>query len=157
MTALTIPDTAASTPFSNELQIGIIRRKRCWIRGRSASNESPRPIQYKKDTYSSPFACNAFALSADVRKRHFDELGPTLLKLKKSTRELADGYEFEFPADNHTYQLLTEWISQERLCCPFFNIELRLESESGPMWLRLTGQTGVKEFIKADAPAWVNS
>lgn len=111
----------------------------------------------EKIEHSSPFACNAFALSADVRKRHFDELGPALLKLKKATRELADGYEFEFPADNHTYQLLTEWMFQERLCCPFFNIELRLESEAGPIWLRLTGQTGTKEFIKADAPAWVNS
>jgi len=107
--------------------------------------------------HASPFACNAFALSAEVRKRHFDELGPALLKLKKATRELADGYEFEFPADNHTYQLLTEWMFQERLCCPFFNIELRLEGGAAPLWLRLTGQPGVKEFIKTDAPAWVDS
>ena len=106
--------------------------------------------------HSSPFACNAFALSAEARKRHFEELGPALLKLKKATRKLAAGYEFEFPADNHTYELLTEWIFQERLCCPFFNIELRLESEGGPLWLRFTGQPGVKEFMKADAPAWVN-
>lgn len=128
-----------------------------WFGTITLSTGQQQTLSSEKNKHSSPFACNAFALSADVRKRHFDELGPTLLKLKKSTRELADGYEFEFPADNHTYQLLTEWISQERLCCPFFNIELRLESESGPMWLRLTGQTGVKEFIKADAPAWVNS
>lgn len=107
--------------------------------------------------HASPFVCNAFALSAEVRKRHFDELGPALLKLKKATRELADGYEFEFPTDNHTYQLLTEWMFQERLCCPFFNIELRLESGAGPLWLRLTGRPGVKEFIKTDAPAWVDS
>ena len=66
----------------------------------------------------SPFACNAFALSPEVRKRHFEELGPALLKLKKSTRELPDGYDFELPADNKTYQLLTEWAFQERLCCP---------------------------------------
>jgi hypothetical protein len=128
-----------------------------WFGAITLSTGQQQTLSSGKNKHSSPFACNAFALSADVRKRHFDELGPTLLKLKKSTRELADGYEFDFPADNHTYQLLTEWISQERLCCPFFNIELRLESESGSMWLRLTGQTGVKEFIKADAPAWVNS
>src|SRR5947207_1499244 len=67
----------------------------------------------------SPFACNALALSPEVRKRHFEELGPALLKLKKSTRELPDGYEFELPADDRTYQLLTEWAFQERLCCPF--------------------------------------
>src|SRR5215471_17966285 len=96
------------------------------------------------------FACNAFALSPDVRKRHFEELGPALLKLKKSTRELPDGYEFEFPADNRTYQLLTEWTFQERLCCPFFDIDLRLDREGGPLWLRLTGRPGTKGFIKME-------
>jgi hypothetical protein len=98
----------------------------------------------------SPFACNAFALSPEVRKRHFEELGPALLKLKKSTRELPDGYEFEFPADSKTYQLLTEWAFQERLCCPFFDIDLRFDREGGPLRLRLTGRPGTKEFIKEE-------
>ena len=98
----------------------------------------------------SRFACNAFALSAEARKRHFDELGPALLKLKKSTRELPDGYEFELPPDKGTYQLLTEWAFQERLCCPFFDIDVRFERENGPLWLRLTGRPGTKEFIKEE-------
>ena len=98
----------------------------------------------------SPFACNAFALSPEVRKRHFEELGPALLKLKRSTRELPDGYEFEFPADNKTYQLLTEWAFQERLCCRFFDIDLHFDRERGPLWLRLTGRPGTKEFIKME-------
>jgi hypothetical protein len=98
----------------------------------------------------SPFACNAFALAPEVRKRHFEELGPALLKLKKSTRELPDGYEFEFPADNRTYQLLTEWAFQERLCCPFFDIDLRFDRENGPLRLRLTGRPGTKKFIKME-------
>jgi hypothetical protein len=98
----------------------------------------------------SPLACNAFALSPEVRKRHFEELTPALLKLMKSTRELPDGYEFEFPADNKTYQLLTEWAFEERLCCPFFEIALRLDRENGPLRLRLTGRPGTKEFIKEE-------
>ena len=100
--------------------------------------------------HESPFACNAFALSPEVRKRHFEELGPALLKLKKSIRELPDGYEFELPADNKTYQLLTEWAFQERLCCPFFDIDLRFDREGSPLWLRLTGRPGTKEFIKEE-------
>ena len=99
---------------------------------------------------ASRFACNAFALSPEARKRHFDELGPALLKLKKSTRELPDGYEFELPSDKGTYQLLTEWAFQERLCCPFFDIDVRFDRENGPLWLRLTGRPGTKEFIKAE-------
>jgi hypothetical protein len=98
----------------------------------------------------SPLACNAFALSPELRKRHFEELGPALLKLKKNTRDLPDGYEFELPADNKTYQLVTEWAFQERLCCPFFDIDLRFERENGPLWLRLTGRPGTKEFIKME-------
>ena len=98
----------------------------------------------------SRFACNAFALSPEARKRHFDEVGPALLKLKKSTRELPDGYEFELPPDEGTYQLLTEWAFQERLCCPFFDIDVRFERENGPLWLRLTGRPGTKEFIKEE-------
>jgi hypothetical protein len=97
-----------------------------------------------------PFACDALALSPEVRKRHFEELGPALLKLKKSTRELPDGYEFELPADNRTYQLLTEWAFQERLCCPFLDISLRFDREGGPLWLCLTGRPGTKDFIKED-------
>ena len=98
----------------------------------------------------SPFACNALALSPELRKRHFEELGPALLKVKKSTRELPNGYEFEFPADNRTYQLLAEWAFNERLCCPFFEIVLRFDREGGPLWLRLTGRPGTKEFIKME-------
>jgi hypothetical protein len=113
----------------------------------SAASE---PSSSQTEQRVSPFACNAFALSPEVIKRHFEELGPALLKLKKSTRELPDGYEFEFPANNKTYQLLTEWMFQERLCCPFFDINLRFDREGGPLWLRLTGRPGTKAFIQEE-------
>src|SRR5260370_5140229 len=119
----------------------------------AASNGSAGQDQFTSSSQTehvSPFACNAVALSPEVRKRHFEELGPALLKLKKSMRELPDGYELEFPTDNKTYQLLTEWAFQERLCCPFFDIGLRLDRENGPLWLRLTGRPGTKEFIKLE-------
>jgi len=118
----------------------------CLVSGRSIRTDETTLSQSAK--HESPFACNAFALSPEIRKRHFEKLGPALLKLKKSTRELPDGYEFELPADNKTYQLLTEWAFQERLCCPFFDIDLCLDREKGPLWLRLTGRPGTKEMIK---------
>ena len=115
-----------------------------------AANSATSETSWSQPEHVSPFACNAFALSPEVRKRHFEEVGPALLKLKQSTRELPDGYEFEFSADNKTYQLLTEWAFQERLCCPFFDIDLRFDREAGPLWLRLTGRPGTKEFIKEE-------
>jgi len=103
--------------------------------------------------HETPLACDRSALSSEQRKRHFDELGAALLSLKRSTHELAGGFEFEFPADAAVYQLLAEWVGGERLCCPFFDINLHVEKEGGPMRLRLTGPEGVKQFIKADFPA----
>jgi len=103
----------------------------------------------------SPFACNRMALSPEQRKRHFEELGPMLRGMRSGVRELPDGYEFKFPADMKTYGLVAEWAAGERVCCPFFDIELRAEREGGPLWLRLTGRPGVKEFIKVDAASWV--
>jgi hypothetical protein len=103
----------------------------------------------------SPFACNRLALTPEQRKRHFDELGPTLRSLKKSVRELPNGYEFEFPADSNTVQLVAEWAVGERACCPFFDIDMRLEREGGSLWLGITGREGVKQFIQADGAAWI--
>ena len=116
----------------------------------AATTGEGQPLSSSQTEHVSPFACNGLALSPEVRKRHFEELGPALLKLKKSIRELPDGYELEFPADSSTYQLLTEWAFQERLCCPFFDIDLRFDREGGPLWLRLTGRPGTKEFIKEE-------
>ena len=115
----------------------------------------PRPVSAHNVKHGSPFYCNRLALTPGVRKRHFEELGPKLRSLRKSVRELKDGYAFEFPGDSATYQLLSEWAIQERLCCPFFNIALRMESEGGPLWLQLTGRPGIKDFIKVDGASWI--
>ena len=94
----------------------------------------------------SPLACNILALSPEERIRHFNEVGPALRSLRKRVRELDDGFEFEFPGDSATLQLLAEWIIQERECCCFFEITLRLEPEGGAAWLRLTGSKSMAEL-----------
>jgi hypothetical protein len=116
-----------------------------WAQGDSPNTKRPE----------SPFACNRLALTSEQRKRHFDELGPKLVSLKKSVRELPNGYEFEFPAAASTFQLVAEWVIGERACCPFFDIDMRLEREGGSLRLSLTGREGVKQFIQADGAAWI--
>jgi len=108
-----------------------------------------------KAKQESPLACDRLALTPEQRKRHFDELGPMLRSLKTSVREVPDGFEFQYPSDMKTYQLVAEWAAGERVCCPFFEIDLRSEPEGGPLWLRLTGRDGVKEFIHAEGAAWL--
>src|SRR5437016_2508289 len=134
----------------NILLLAALSLSAIFLAALNVSAGQTEPLSLSQAEHASPLACNAFALSPEVRKRHFEELGPALLKLTKNTRELPDGYEFELPADNKTYQLLTEWAFQERLCCPFFDIDLRLNREGGPLWLRLTGRPGTKEFIKEE-------
>jgi hypothetical protein len=102
----------------------------------------------------SPFVCDRLALSPAIRKRHFEELGPALMARKTAAHELPDGYELQFPSDTKTLVMLTEWIEQERLCCPFFDIDLRFVPEGGPVWMRLTGRPGTKDFMRA-AAAWI--
>jgi len=103
----------------------------------------------------STFACNRSALTAADRKRHFDELGPTLRGMVRNVHELRDGYEFEFPADPGTFRLVAEWAAGEHLCCPFFDIDLRQERENGALWMHLSGAPGVKRFIEADLGKWI--
>lgn len=112
----------------------------------------PPPQTVRSTAHVSPFACDRLALDPAARTRHFDELGPMLRAMHKTTRELPDGYEFEFPGDAKTYALLNEWAQGGRLCCPFFDIAVRAEREAGAIWVRLTGRTGTKDFIKSDFP-----
>ncbi len=105
--------------------------------------------------HESPLACDRLALTAAERTRHFDELGPRLRQMRTGVRELANGYEFEFPSDAKTFALLAEWVEQERRCCPFFDIDMRLNREGGPLSLRLTGREGTKEFIQAEGAEWI--
>ena len=105
-------------------------------------------------THESPFACDRLALNPEQRKRHFDELGPKLRGLVLQARELPDGYEFQFPADRDTFQLIAEWTAGEHVCCPFFDIDLRLDREGGANWIRLSGRPGAKAFIRSDFKQW---
>jgi hypothetical protein len=63
--------------------------------------------------------------------RHFDELGPRLRALVLQNRELSDGYDFQFPGDRSTFQVIAEWTAGEHVCCPFFDISIRLDREGG--------------------------
>jgi hypothetical protein len=120
--------------------------------------ESPAEKQAASATATmaeSPIACNRLALTPEQRKRHFDELGPAVREKITSVRELADGFELEFPTDMATFELVAEWLSGERVCCPFLDIELRSQREGGPLRLALTGRQGVKEFLQAEGAGWI--
>jgi hypothetical protein len=93
------------------------------------------------------------ALSSEQRERHY-ELAVLLQSLLAAVRELPDGYEFEFALSPQTYDVLAEITPLEHACCPFFDIAIRIESESNKLCWRLTGREGIKPFIRAEFGAW---
>lgn len=132
--------------------VGLARTAAAQPKGDTCDRKGDQEMTSKQQ---SPFACDRLALNTQARKRHFDELGPALRSMRKAVRELPDGYEFQFPSDPKTIAMVAEWAAGERLCCPFFNIQLRMEEEGGPFWLRLTGRKGTKEFIQIDGASWI--
>ena len=97
----------------------------------------------------SPFACNMSALNREERERHLKVLKQVREGMLEMT-ELPDGYAFRFAADTANILLVSEFVARERLCCPFFTFESVAEREGGPLWLRLRGRAGVKEFIRIE-------
>jgi len=88
-------------------------------------------------------------LDAEGRKRH-KVVSEQMRAAVKEAQDLPDGYAFRFTAEPATILLVSEFITREHLCCPFFRFELIVEQEDGPLWLRLRGREGVKEFIRAE-------
>ncbi|MDQ3458163.1 MAG: hypothetical protein M3498_02485 [Deinococcota bacterium] len=95
----------------------------------------------------SPVACNLAAFTPKQRER-YNRLLESLRQATVETRELPDGYAFRFATDESTWMKVAEYVSLERLCCPFFEFKLIHESEGGAVWLHMTGRE-VKEFLSS--------
>ena len=101
------------------------------------------------ETKESPLACDMSAIGPGLRGRHVANAGE-LFRAVEQIRELPGGYAFRLPADADTLLKAAEFISLERLCCPFLGFALEVEPEGGAVWLRLTGREGVKAFIQEE-------
>ena len=101
----------------------------------------------KTNRVESPIACDVAGLDAEQRSRR-RELFATVRSLFEEVREMPEGYEFRLPASASHILTVAEFISLERVCCPFLDFTLEVEREGGPLWLRLTGREGVKEFLE---------
>jgi hypothetical protein len=93
------------------------------------------------------YSCNMAAFSAEDLE-HYKALSQTLLASVQETKELKNGFAFKLPAD--ALVSTSEWVSYERHCCPFFDFEIEVPRDSGPLSLHITGDKGVKEFIRTE-------
>ncbi len=94
--------------------------------------------------------------TCDIACRH---TSPELRKRKSSVisqltaeiilaEEIDNGYCFSFNYSAEILFKLTGFINLEKECCPFFNFNLSILSNSNTISLSLTGAAGTKEFIK---------
>lgn len=66
----------------------------------------------------------------------------------KGVEELPDGYVFRLPTDTETIARAGQFISRERLCCPFFRFQLAVDPDRSSVRLTLSGDEGVKRFLE---------
>lgn len=97
----------------------------------------------------SPIACDMSAIDPALRARHI-AAGGEVFGAAEEIREIPGGYAFRLPAESDTLLKAAEFISLERLCCPFLRFSLEVEPEGGPVRLRLTGREGVKAFVREE-------
>jgi len=95
------------------------------------------------------FVCNLGGMSQGERARYI-ALSRKLKGASEARRELDNGYAFRLTSQKISLLEIAEWVTFERRCCPFFNLQIEAESNDGPICLRMTGATGVKQFILSE-------
>lgn len=103
-------------------------------------------VQSSRPFADLPIACDLPEAELGSRK---DEISEDIWGGVEERRELPDGYEWRFPGTEEWTEKLVQFIRFERKCCRFLLFELAFEPDEGPIWLRLRGAAGVKQFIES--------
>jgi hypothetical protein len=117
-----------------------------WLNEKIAQWESAMTEQTELRTQ---FFCDLASMNAEQRARYRD----VTQQMRAATpviEELADGYALRFGMDSSLCLVVAEFITLERLCCPFLDLMLEVAREGGPMQLKLTGSEGVKQFLRME-------
>jgi len=93
--------------------------------------------------------CNMDVFTTEELENHMQST-VQLYQSVKDIRESKNGYEFVFPNDSDIITGLAEFISNERLCCPFLDFTLMVSPNNEPISLLLSGPEGTKEFLQAE-------
>ncbi len=96
-----------------------------------------------------PIACDPTTLSTEQRERK-RLLQRRLRADVQEIRELPAGYAFRHSPESSVCLAVAEFITLERLCCPFFDFGLEVERNGGPLWLRITGGEDAKWVLRVE-------
>jgi hypothetical protein len=95
-------------------------------------------------------ACNILAISA-ARRPRYHELVNRLHSAMHQRKELPAGYTYVLRSNEITLPEVAEWVTMERLCCPFLIFELGVAGEMSRLTMR--GPEGVKAILQAEFPS----
>lgn len=73
-----------------------------------------------------------------------------LMQVIRTIQEVENGYQFTFSNETELIGKLAEFISNERLCCPFLKFSLTVNAPNEPIALSLTGPVGTPEFLREE-------
>jgi hypothetical protein len=100
-------------------------------------------------TTQNKFYCNRNAFNPAERAHH-KQLTDKLLATRTNIVETEKGYEFQFSPSTISIAELADWVAAEGKCCEFFDFHIDLERRGSLLCLRLTGDEGIKPFIRAE-------
>lgn len=89
-------------------------------------------------------ACNLSEAQKQDRRPRVEAL---FLQRLEAVHETDAGYAFEFDASSDNLQRVFEFVDAERKCCPFFQFDITIPHDEGPVQLEIGGSDRVKEFV----------
>lgn len=96
---------------------------------------------------TAPLACVPGAIPPEERPAHF-ALAAELFGTVEERRPVQEGYAFRFAPGQ--LERVARLVANERRCCPFLEFTITAGPGDGPVWLRLTGPRGTREFLDAE-------
>lgn len=95
------------------------------------------------------FACDMSAMAPHERRDH-QNVVREIFSAVSAIDDVADGYAFEVPATAELLVRTGEFLTLERLCCPFLSFTIKLPPSAASFRLLVTGPEGVRPFIRAE-------
>lgn len=95
-----------------------------------------------------PIACRMDALSPAEQKRR-EEVLAVLRARTIGVEHEREGIVFRLRNERETFGLAGEFVVYEARCCPFLRFDLTVEQDGATVRLRLSGDKGVGDFLRA--------
>ena|SRR5688572_28085809 len=101
---------------------------------------------------STVLACDLSAFGNRESQVQHENNSLSVIKSIEGIKELSEGYSFCYTYSQDKFIALSQWITMENKCCPFFTFVLRLVPDNigTKIWLEIGGSIEIKKFIETN-------